>query len=393
MLPVPRPSRRVSLFLALVALLLVPMAPGAGVALAQRSGPAPIDTPRVDDSLTLDQGTIVEWDSDDWEIDPERTGETAVVLVTPDDDLMSIAEQDAGRTLDETWQIRKGRTMESGGSPIDTGERPEGGWYGLWISPDTGRYVVQTVGYAPGSADVVLSVLLIASEDTIVDILQEEQAIINEMRVIWPDIDPNAIVDIFAAGRPTGVTPFISLPDETVSASSGIVDDATYVSPQFGYEITWAGGWAADEDLEISDEDEGYDSLSLSTVSPGIGGVSVMGMAWDKKTTARDVIDYWSSDAYLEDYQPEGSEVVLSDNGRRSGAVVLVAPYSERDDEEWVTVLEVAIIGSELQVNTVLAAPLDDFEDVYDDAQERIARGGDPAVGYFATDEILDALR
>jgi hypothetical protein len=83
---------------------------------------------------------------------------------------------------------------------------------------------------------------------------------------------------------------------------------------------------------------------------------------------------------------------VLADASRRSGAVVLVGPASEDDDELWVTIYEIAVVDGELKLESSFVAPLSGFETAYEDAQASVTLDGDEVIGFFSTEEIVDEL-
>ena len=115
------------------------------------------------------------------------------------------------------------------------------------------------------------------------------------------------------------------------SADTGETVDGAYTSEMFGYTIAWDEHWTVYEEWVTADEDAGYDSYALETTDSGYAAINIHGAAWDDEYTVDDYVAYWESDEFLEEYQPEGTEVILADGTRRSGAVVLVGPASEDD--------------------------------------------------------------
>lgn len=168
--------------------------------------------------------------------------------------------------------------------------------------------------------------------------------------------------------------------------------EGAYVSDQFGYTVEWADHWSIYEDWTDANAEEGYDAFALETTDDGYAAIIIHGAAWDDAYTTDDYVAWWTSDEFLEEYQPDGTEVILADASRRSGAVVMVGPASDTDDELWVTVYEVAVIDRELKVESSFVAPLDGFEVAYEDARASVSMDGDEVVGFFTVEEIMDEL-
>ncbi len=70
----------------------------------------------------------------------------------------------------------------------------------------------------------------------------------------------------------------------------------------------------------------------------------------------------------------------------------MVGPASEDDDEPWVTVFEVQVVGGELEIDVSFFAPVAGFETAYEDALASVTLDGDEPIGYFTTDEIVAEL-
>lgn len=167
--------------------------------------------------------------------------------------------------------------------------------------------------------------------------------------------------------------------------------DGSYTSDLYGYTVEWAGPWEIYDDWTEVDPDTGYDTLGLRTPDDRAALV-ISGAAWDDQYSVDDYVAYWTSDEYLSKYQPEGTEVILADASRRSGAVVMVGPASENDDEPWVTVFEVQVVGRELEIDVSFFAPVDGFGTAYEDAIASVTLDGDEVMGYFTTEEIVAEL-
>lgn len=169
------------------------------------------------------------------------------------------------------------------------------------------------------------------------------------------------------------------------------VQDGSYTSDLYGYIVEWAEPWEVYDDWTEVDTETGYDTLALRTPDDS-AAIVIAGAAWDDQYSVDDYVTYWTSEEYLTEYQPEGTEVILADASRRSGAVVMVGPASEDDDEPWITVFEVQVVGGELEIDVSFFAPVAGFETAYEDAIASVSLDGDELIGYFTTEEIVAEL-
>jgi hypothetical protein len=169
-------------------------------------------------------------------------------------------------------------------------------------------------------------------------------------------------------------------------------DPSTYTSDMFGYTLAWEASWIPYEDASEVNEEDGYDLFALQADGTGTGAFSLFAAAWDTDLEARDYIEYWASDEFVQENFPDGTEVVLADSRRNSGAVVYVGPQDANDPELWVTIYEVVNVDDEIRLEPTLVAPVSEFEDLYDDAQVSITLDGDQIIGFFSTEEIAGEL-
>jgi hypothetical protein len=371
----------------------------------------------ITDSVQLEFGTSVGWGGL-WAKSEEQSSENYVTLSDSITSSFFVQDYGAHMTLEATWATTRD-AFGQGAQLIEEGQSPDGGYYGLWyaVMPDGSyAYVMARATYAPGTTTSMSTGMYIFNNMIDPALLGAHSVAINGERA-WMDIDENAVAAVFETQASTGAPLFrapaanqpAAAPTEAapeVAADTASTTDtaprqesanqssagSAYESPQFGYTLEWSGDWATYEGSEVSDPAQGYDSITLSTAASGDGAINVYGAAWDGSLTIADVVDYWSSEEYLAEYQPAGTTVVLAESGRSSGAVVLVGPYSDDDPEEWVTLMEIVVIGRDVEVEATLVAPVADFEAVYEDALTAVDLDGLPVLGYFSTEEIVAAL-
>jgi hypothetical protein len=170
----------------------------------------------------------------------------------------------------------------------------------------------------------------------------------------------------------------------------GVVSQGEYVSPQFGSELVWDETWLLYEDADepvVSDEDEGTDSINLVWNDDGIALIRVE--LFDAQgATPGEVVEFWTSDEFLGD----ASEVVLEDSDRDIGGVVILD--ATEDGSEIVVYREVYLLddGETLALITYLSEPAT-VEDSLLDARDGIELDGEPILGFFDAEEVIDASR
>lgn len=170
---------------------------------------------------------------------------------------------------------------------------------------------------------------------------------------------------------------------------AGLVDETTYVSPQFGVEVTWDGDvWYADEDDErtaSSNTEEEVDTLALiRDDSSGLAMIFIDVVA-DNGWVAQDYVDYWSSEEYLK----PGEELIESRVRGLNGAVLFTSTLDSGIDV--IVLREMVDLGDGNIALIYFIAPPEAFADAYADAEELVAVEGDAAVQVFTHRQIESA--
>lgn len=190
-------------------------------------------------------------------------------------------------------------------------------------------------------------------------------------------------------------------PDEDIDADLqeiGMVDAETYVSPQFGYELTWKTPWAPDsEDAGVSDTDEEIDSFRIS---------------WDETATVTDaMIDLtgWAATppaavSFFEEMQSEESLAEMMGNAydidiiamaNETGAMEIAYLCTGIDDPDTTLVMVNVYRMVSDQVMVMANAMILDretSEDVLPSMVDDLELDGEPLMLYLTPDEILEGL-
>lgn len=158
---------------------------------------------------------------------------------------------------------------------------------------------------------------------------------------------------------------------------SGLIDDQSYESPQFGYTVDWSRDWAVDvfydqpeEDLQpvMSDEDIGQDLLYLVwTGGPNEEAYAIIsGQSANGGSPDGDVEEWLAPDFIEATWEPNlDVKPVLDDTTRNAGAVL----YSVADAEDPGSLVYYTIYQSiALEDGTTLYLTFSAGEDVVEDA-------------------------
>lgn len=399
----------------------------------QASQPAPTDAPAeppvaTGNEMTGPAGTLFSW-SDAWSYQQlEGMPPSAVILLGIEvPATIMIFEGAAGQDVDTFWA----EYSSTGGEVIDEGQSPDGGYYEVSYNEASASPVGSTTpsytltrAYATETAPVLVSVIINGEEFT-PSLTAARDVTVNGVSIL-DGVDDAALVATFENGGPAEAAIFtggeapapgsepgndpggegvasprdivanvpIGLPEDSTERGQAQEEGApaTYTSEMFGHTLAWGESWVPYEDAPNINEADGYEIFALQADGTGTGAFSLFSAAWDTDLEARDYIEYWSSDEFVQENFPEGTEVVLVDSRGNSGAVVYLGPQEEGDPELWVTIYEVVNVDDEIRLEPTLVAPLSDFEDVYDDAVQSITLDGDEVLGYFSTKEIVDEL-
>ncbi|MGI8486438.1 MAG: hypothetical protein ACR2OU_19535 [Thermomicrobiales bacterium] len=177
----------------------------------------------------------------------------------------------------------------------------------------------------------------------------------------------------------------------------GVVADGEYESPQFGSSVSWDKTWviddAADEPV-LSDTKDETDQIVFSRADQSgpetFGSVSVRMFPASSNDTPESIVEYWTSDFYLNGGAGDGSAVLLSDSTSQESGVVLLSTLDS--GTEVIQYLSVFFLdrGKTAVVVEFYATP-DSVEGALLDAQDGITVEGDPILTLFDPSDILDA--
>lgn len=369
-------------------------------------------------------GTLFSW-SDAWAYEPMEGMPASIVVlygIQVPASLM-IFEGAAGQGVDEMWA----EYSSTGGEILDEGLAPDGGSYEISFNESDpvmggGPSYTFTRAYPSDPSPILVSLIITGTDFG--PSLAAARAVTTNGISILEGVDDAALMAVFENNGPTGTSIFTGgeAPASTDATGSGggtesggtsmrdviasvpglpqrnsdptpeAEDESSYTSEMFDYTLAWENSWVPDQDGSEVNEDDGYDYFLLTSGASDDVMASVLGTEWDDEYRADDYIEYWASDEYVEENFLDGTEVLLVDGGRSSGAVVYVGPWSEDDPGLRVIIYEIVNIDGDVRIDPSFAAPLADFEDRYEDATQSITVNGDPVFGYFSTDEIMDEL-
>jgi hypothetical protein len=160
---------------------------------------------------------------------------------------------------------------------------------------------------------------------------------------------------------------------------AGVIDEGSYESPEFGYEVTWTDGWTATEENTFTDAETSYDQLQLLSDEGWV--VTFLGEDLDDSTIAEAV------EVLIEAEEENGSEIVLDDADDEAGGYLAIIEGG--DVAIYVTV---TIYDEDKMIVSALVASVDDFGDALEGAQDAFRVNGDPVLDYFKAREIEEAL-
>lgn len=175
--------------------------------------------------------------------------------------------------------------------------------------------------------------------------------------------------------------------------SQGLVSESEFESLQYGYSVEWDDSvWGVDKEWELtanSDTQNGIDHVILFWLE-GNASMMIQVMPADNAEPA-DFVDMWESEDYIVDMVHEDAEILVSDSGRYSAAVVYLT-YSN-DGEELILIQEVIDIdgGDTVALITMFGAP-EEVADAYADAEDLVTVDGLDLVSTFTPREISRAI-
>lgn len=377
-------------------------------------------------------GDEVTWDGD-WELNTSGSGVNAtneivyldsdsasvqLIYIDPDNDLEATIDQWVGSVsdiLDDFEVIDQDAGRRDGYVLAEASDA--GTDFGIYLRADV-------------TSDAIVASLLIAESDDFADTLEDaqENVAING-DAIFPDEDANDLQDLLddhesGDGRvdDDDATPTEEATEEvdddvvvnddddkkldededdpdvdedTTPESDadledlGLVDEGEYQSPQFDTAITWTDDWEIStftDDPLTSDENAELDTLELAAAGSSLYAVADIRIFPADDQTIDSVVDYWTSDDFLETDGDAPYEVLYSDTSRRE-ATVVISNGDDLIEAMWVYFPR----NSDLAIVIDFYTDGDSFEDGLASAQEAIEIDGNPVLELVDVDAVLDA--
>lgn len=224
----------------------------------------------------------------------------------------------------------------------------------------------------------LLSIEFIAPEEQFVELWGSMEDVLLVGQPILNDLDGEEVAQsIGIGGREqgrSGVDPALE--------DSGVIDEVTYESPNYGYELTWTEAWTVIPDNTRSERD--YDQVQL--ISEDNWVVSFSGEVLPEDVT---IVDYM--DSLIASEEDSGSEILLDDADDEAGAYLAVYE-SDSGVEMVVYAVAMSYDRDGTAIFAFLIAPLADFEDALAETQDAFALDGEPVLDYFRARQIQRAL-
>lgn len=181
----------------------------------------------------------------------------------------------------------------------------------------------------------------------------------------------------------------------------GVISDGVYESPLYGAAVEWTDAWVIDESADVpvsSDADSGTDEINFvradyddDDASQTYGALTVRLFEAGSGDTPESVVEYWTSEDYLNGGAGDGSTVLLSDATKTEGSVILIETLDSGDI--LVQYLSVFFLdrGKTAVMIEFYATDLS-IADAYADVQDGITVDGSPILTLFDARDIEDAL-
>jgi hypothetical protein len=164
--------------------------------------------------------------------------------------------------------------------------------------------------------------------------------------------------------------------------AAGVLDEVTYESPNFGYDVAWTDAWTVIPDNTTTAD--GYDQIQF--ISEDNWVVSFSGEQLGRRMEVADYVD-----RFIANEEDTGGEILLDDVGDTEGGYLAI--YESDSGAEMVIYAAATLYDEDGTVVLVLLiAPVEDFEDALDEVQADFALDGEPVLELFRTREIQRAL-
>jgi hypothetical protein len=199
--------------------------------------------------------------------------------------------------------------------------------------------------------------------------------------VTWHVMGPDAV----PAAAGTGGTP-VDAP--------GLVGDQSWVSPQFGFGVTWQAPWILADNPSTSPL---MDNLSLTLNDPGGGldSLEIDGVALEDESPGeamRNLMEYWESPQFAHNMGAAGEvDVVLTDATDTHAAAL--ATWQEHGVGQLVRLVETHVSEDERwYVQAGLLVVVDAFVDLYTHVEGQIRIDGDAPYLVFERTDLINAI-
>jgi len=224
----------------------------------------------------------------------------------------------------------------------------------------------------------------------------------------WPDaleaaqegvtIDGEALFDVFPEDEVADAlanAPSVPFSEE----EAGLVGDGVFVSPAFGYEVTWPETWGLNPVVRVpvrSTSVVPFDEVHLAEDDPETDPPPFFDFyaSYQRETTMEQelavfVDPEWIALGFREEID---STVLLQDTSGNEAEALLAVTIQDTGDVEYVW-LRFARDGERADLYFYMKARSDDFEGAWDTmVTGEIALDGDPIETLFAWDDIEDAI-
>ena len=225
----------------------------------------------------------------------------------------------------------------------------------------------------------LLSIEFVAPDDQFVDLWDSLDDVLLVGTPVLGEFDGDAVYEGFTGNQGSsrsgsGIDPDLE--------AAGVIDEVTYESPNFGYEVVWTDAWTILPDNTKTEE--GYDQIQF--ISDDSWVVSFSGEQLGRRMDVADYVDQLPASE-----EDSGSDILLDELGETEAGYLAI--YESDSGNEMVIYAAATLYGEDGTVVLVLLiAPVADFEDALDQVQTDFALDGEPVLELFRSRQIQRAL-
>ena len=175
--------------------------------------------------------------------------------------------------------------------------------------------------------------------------------------------------------------------------SSRSANETSYQSPRFGYTVTWTPPWdiAGSGAEDAINSVPGTDRVVICMQDCDAAEVQIVGVHRRDILDAVETARFWASAAYLSEFTPSGTKVVLSQGCSKTAALVMVSP-GETAETAVVTVKASYDVQHNASVRVTFVADLATFHESFQSLQQNVLIDGRAPLGCFSSDVLLAVL-